>query len=216
MADPIALHGYYRSSAAFRVRIALNLKGLAYRQVPHHLRKGEQRSPDYLALNPQGLVPALTIDGLLLTQSLAIIDYLDETRGTPPLLPQAPADRALVRAMAQLVACDIHPIDNLRVLTYLRGVLDQDEAAVKAWYNHWIATGFAALEAVLARDPRCGRFCFGDAPGLADICLVPQVVNAGNYHLDLVPYPTIQRIFAACMAHPAFAAAHPARQPDAE
>ena len=210
------LHGYFRSSAAFRVRIALNLKGLAYGHVPHHLRHGGQRDSDYLRLNPQGLVPALEDDGRVLTQSLAIVEYLNETHPTPPLLPADAADRAHVRALAQIVACDIHPIDNLRVLKYLRDPIGADEATVRAWYNHWIALGFDAIEAILANDPRTGRFCHGDAPGLADICLVPQIVNAGTFKLDLTPYPAIRRIFDACMALDAFADAHPAKQPDAE
>jgi maleylacetoacetate isomerase len=210
------LHGYFRSSASFRVRIALNLKGLAYDQAPHHLRRGEQRAAGYLALNPQGMVPALAVDGAVLTQSLAMIEYLDEVHPEPALLPARAIDRAYVRSLAQIIACDIHPIDNLRVLKYLRDPLGHDEPTVQAWYNHWIATGFDALETVLASDPRTGRFCFGDTPGMADICLVPQVTNAGNFRLDLAPYPTITRIFDACMALDAFAAAHPARQPDAE
>ena len=212
----MVLHGYYRSSASFRVRIALNLKGLAHDHAPHHLRRGEQRAPDYLALNPQGLVPAFAVDGAVLTQSLAIVEYLDEVHPEPPLLPARAIDRAYVRSLAQIVACDIHPVDNLRVLRYLRDPLGHDEPTVQAWYNHWIATGFAALEATLAGDPRTGRFCFGDTPGLADICLVPQVTNAGNFQLDLAAYPTITRIFDACMALDAFAAAHPTRQIDAE
>jgi maleylacetoacetate isomerase len=210
------LHGYFRSSAAFRVRIALNLKGLPYENAFVHLRKGEQRGAGFVSLNPQALVPALEDGGHVLTQSLAIIEYLDETRPTPPLLPAAPADRARVRALAQAVACDIHPIDNLRVLQYLQKELNADEAAVARWFNHWIALGFSGIEAMLARDEATGRFCHGDAPGLADICLVPQVFNSKRYNLDLAPYPTIRRIHEACMAHPAFDAAQPARQPDAE
>jgi maleylpyruvate isomerase len=215
-ADVMILHGYYRSSAAFRVRVALNLKGLAHSHAPHHLRHGGQRDPGYLKLNPQGLVPALEDGGRVLTQSLAIVEYLDETYPSPPFLPDNAADRAHVRALAQIVACDIHPIDNLRVLRYLRDPIGADQTAVETWYNHWIALGFDALEAILASDPRTGRFCHGDAPGLADICLVPQMVNAGNFKLDLTPYPTIRRIFDACMALDAFADAHPAKQPDAE
>ena len=210
------LHGYYRSSASFRVRIALNLKGVAFEQQTHHLRRGEQRAPAFLALNPQGFVPALEDGGAVLTQSLAIIEYLDETLPDPPLLPATPLARARVRALAQIVACDIHPIDNLRVLRYLRQPLGHDEATVQTWYNHWIAEGFAALEAMLAASPETGRFCHGDAPGLADICLVPQVVNAANFKLDMAPYPTVRRVFDAAMALPAFARALPTNQPDAE
>ena len=210
------LHGYYRSSASFRVRIELNLKGVAFEQQTHHLRRGEQRAPVFLALNPQGFVPALEDGGAVLTQSLAIIEYLDETLPDPLLLPATPLARARVRALAQIVACDIHPIDNLRVLRYLRQPLGHDEATVQTWYNHWIAEGFAALEAMLAASPETGRFCHGDAPGLADICLVPQVVNAANFKLDMAPYPTVRRVFDAAMALPAFARALPTNQPDAE
>ncbi len=210
------LHGYYRSSASFRVRIALNLKGIAYEDVPWHLRNGAQQSTAFTAINPHKLIPVLDDDGLLLAQSLAIIDYLDETHPTPAFLPASAADRAYVRALAQSVACDIHPIDNLRVLKYLREHFAADEDAVGAWYNHWIATGFAGIEAVLANDPRTGSHCFGDTPGLADILLIPQVVNAANYKLDMTPFPTISRIFDTCMALPAFEAAHPRNQADAE
>lgn len=210
------LYGFFRSSAAFRVRIALNLKGLAYEQAFIHLRRNDQRKKDYLAVNPQGLVPALEEGSELLIQSLAIIEYLDETHPEPPLLPSQPAERARVRALAEIVACDIHPINNLRVLRYLLRPLGHDEAAVAAWYNHWIATGFEALERLLARDPRTGRFCHGDRPGFADVALVPQVVNAERYRLDMAPYPTVARIHAACMAFAPFAAAHPSQQPDFE
>ncbi|WP_158917159.1 maleylacetoacetate isomerase [Caulobacter sp. S45] len=212
----IRLHGYYRSSAAFRVRAALALKGLAFELVPHHLRKGEQRAADYMQLQPQGLVPALEIDGHVLIQSMAIIEYLDATRPEPPLLPKDEAGRARVRGLAQLVSCDIHPVDNLRVLNRLRRELGQPEPEVVAWYNHWIAEGFEALEKLLAGSPDTGRFCHGDAPGLADLCLVPQVVNAGNFKLDLAPYPTIRRIHAACLALPAFEQGMPHNQPDSE
>jgi maleylacetoacetate isomerase len=209
------LHGYYRSSAAFRVRIGLNLKGLTVEHLPHHLRRGEQRAPDFLPLNPQGMVPALEVDGAALTQSLAILEYLEETHPQPPLLPADPLGRARVRAMAQVVACDIHPIDNLRVLRYLRDPLGQAEDAVETWYNHWIAEGFAALERML-QGSATGRFCYGDAPTLADVCLIPQVMNSRTYSLDLAPYPTIARIFDAALALPAFEAALPANQADAE
>jgi maleylpyruvate isomerase len=213
--DPI-LHGYFRSSAAFRVRIALNLKGVRYADVFHHLRRNEQRAPDYLQLNPQGLVPLLEIDGHLLTQSLSIIEYLEETIPTPPLLPRDAAERARVRALAQLVACDIHPIDNLRVLRHLRNRLGQGEAEVQDWYNHWIGEGFAALESMLAASPATGQYCHGDSPTLADICLVPQVVNSWTFALDLTPFPTIRRIAETAMRLPAFDRALPANQPDAD
>lgn len=210
------LHGYYRSSASFRVRIALNLKGVTYDDTPWHLRHGAHLDAAFGAINPHKLIPVLDDDGALLTQSMAIIEYLDETHPAPAFLPSTARDRAYVRALAQSIACDIHPIDNLRVLKYLREHFAADEAAVGTWYNHWIATGFAGLEAILAHDPRTGQFCFGNSPGLADILLVPQVVNAGNYKLDMQPYPTIQRIFDQCMTLPAFERAHPRHQADAE
>ncbi len=210
------LYGYFRSSAAFRVRIALNLKGLAYETASIHLRRGDQARPDYRAVNPQGLVPTLEIDGRTMIQSLAIIEYLDETHPEPPLLPETAAERARVRALAEIVACDIHPINNLRVLRYLARNYGRDEAAIGVWYNHWIDAGFQALEALLAGDPATGTFCHGNQPGLADITLVPQTVNAERYRLDMTPYPTIARIFAACMELPAFRAAHPDNQPDRE
>ena len=210
------LYGYFRSSAAFRVRIALNLKKLDYESAFVHLRRGDQGQAGFLAINPQGLVPALEADGGVLIQSLAIIEYLDETRPEPPLLPRDPIGRARVRGLAEIVACDIHPVNNLRVLRYLIRPLGQDEQAIGAWYNHWIEAGFRALERLLADDPRTGAFCHGDAPSLADIALVPQVVNAERYKLDLAPYPTINRIFENCMKLDAFAAAHPDHQPDRE
>jgi maleylacetoacetate isomerase len=211
------LYGYFRSSAAFRVRIALNLKKLNYESAFIHLRRGDQRQPGFLDINPQGLVPALEVDDTLLTQSLPIIEYLDETYPEPPLLPSDAKGRARVRALAAMVACDIHPINNLRVLRYLLRPLGQDEAAVETWYNHWIAEGFGALERLLAEGDRTGRFCHGDTPGLADIVLVPQVFNANRYQsLDLTPYPTIVRIYQTCLGIDAFAAAHPDRQPDRE
>jgi len=211
------LYGYFRSSAAFRVRIALNLKKLNYESAFIHLRRGDQRQPGFLDINPQGLVPALEVDDTLLIQSLPIIEYLDETFPEPPLLPSDAKGRARVRALAAMVACDIHPINNLRVLRYLLRPLGQDEAAVETWYNHWIAEGFGALERLLAEGGRTGRFCHGDTPGLADIVLVPQVFNANRYQsLDLTPYPTIVRIYQTCLGIDAFAAAHPDRQPDRE
>jgi maleylacetoacetate isomerase len=210
------LYGYFRSSAAFRLRIALNLKGLEYENAFIHLRRGDQAQPNFRGVNPQGLVPALEIDGQVLIQSLPIIEYLDETHPEPPLLPADPAGRARVRGLAAIVACEIHPINNLRVLRYLQRPLGHDHAAIETWYNHWIAEGFAALERLLAGDERTGRFCHGERPGLADIALVPQVVNSDRYRLDLRPYPTITRIFETCMTLDAFAAAHPERQPDRE
>jgi maleylacetoacetate isomerase len=210
------LHGYFRSSAAFRVRIALNLKHLEYDQASIHLRRGEQRAPDYLKLNPQALVPALVDGELVLTQSLATIEYLDEIHPDVPLLPGTPEGRARVRALAQIVACEIHPLGNLRVLQYLAKELKQDEPAVQRWFNHWIVLGFDAFESLIAGHPETGRFCHGDQPTLADICLVPQVFNARRYALDLTPYPTLMRIFENCMAVPAFDRAQPDKQPDCE
>ncbi len=210
------LYGYFRSSAAFRVRIALNLKKLDYETVAVHLRRNDQSKSDYLAVNPQGLVPTLEDGGRTLIQSLAVIEYLDETYPEPPLLPKQAADRARVRALAEIVACDIHPINNLRVLRYLTHSLGLDEAAIATWYNHWISAGFQALERLLVEDGRTGRFCHGDSPGLADVTLVPQVVNAERYRLDLTPHQTITRIYRNCMALEPFGAAHPDNQPDRE
>jgi maleylacetoacetate isomerase len=208
------LFGFFRSSAAFRVRIALNLKGLGYEDAFIHLRRNDQRTREFLEVNPQGLVPALEIDGETLIQSLPIIEYLDETHPEPPLLPADAAGKARVRGLAAIVACDIHPINNLRVLRYLSRPLGHDQAAIAAWYNHWIATGFDALERLLADDPHTGDFCHGDRPGLADVALVPQIVNSERYQLDLAPYPTLVRIHANCLRLDAFAAAHPDNQPD--
>ena len=211
------LYDYFRSSAAYRVRIALNLKGVAPQRAFVHLRRGGQREPDYLDLNPQGLVPSLvTDDGAVLTQSLAIIEWLDETYPAPLLLPGTPVERARVRSLALAVACDIHPLNNLRVLNYLTGTLGATDAVRDAWYMHWCEVGLRALETRLAREPATGRFCHGDAPTLADICLVPQLANARRVPLDLAPFPTLLRIEAACQALPAFAAAAPLQQPDAE
>ncbi len=211
------LYGYFRSSAAYRVRIALNLKGLTPEHVSVHLRKGAQAEPPFAALNPQKLVPVLeTDDGAPLTQSLAIIEYLEEVHPHPTLLPADAPGRARVRAIALTIACDIHPLNNLRVLKHLGRELELDEEARNAWYRHWIAEGFAALEAMLANDPRTGRYCHGDQPTLADVCLVPQVYNAERFDCDLTPYPTLVRLAAAARALPAFADAAPERQPDAE
>lgn len=208
------LYGYFRSSAAYRVRIALNLKGLAYRQAPVSLLKAEQRSADFLALNPQGLVPALLDGDVLLTQSLAICEYLDEAYpDTVALMPAEPVLRARVRALAQAIACDIHPVNNLRILNYLKTELDQDEAARHAWYRHWVNEGFAALEVQLAAES--GPYCFGERVTLADVCLLPQVFNAQRFEVDMAAYPRLAAIAAALATLPAFADAHPARQPDA-
>jgi maleylacetoacetate isomerase len=211
------LYGYWRSTAAWRVRIALNLKGLAWESAPVHLLRdgGEQRAPAFLALNPQGLVPALEIDGHVLTQSLAMIEYLDETRPQPPLLPSDPAGRARVRSLAQLVSADIHPLNNLRVLQQLRDRFGLDETQRDAWYRHWVGEGLGALEARLAREPGTGRFCHGDTPGLADCCLVPQLYNARRYGCPLGDIPFILAIEAACLELDAFKAAAPDVQPDA-
>ncbi|MDC7711221.1 maleylacetoacetate isomerase [Vogesella indigofera] len=209
------LYGYFRSSAAYRVRIALNLKGLAYAQAPVSLLRGEQRSADYLALNPQGLVPALLDNGVLLTQSLAICEYLDEAYpDSARLLPDGAVLRAQVRAVAQAIACDIHPLNNLRVLNYLKTELGQSEDARNGWYRHWVATGFAALEQQLAASAGC--YCFGDVLTLADVCLLPQVFNAQRFAIDMGDYPLLARIAANLEQVPAFADAQPSRQPDAQ
>jgi len=209
------LYTYYRSSAAFRVRIALNLKGLQYDPQFVHLAKGEQRGPEYLALNPQGLVPALIDDGHLLTQSLAIMEYLEETHPVPPLLPKDALGRARVRSLALLIACEIHPLNNQRTLNYLVKELDLSEEEKNSWYCHWIRDGMAKLEADLARGGG-GRFCHGDAPSMADCCLVPQVFNAQRFNCDLAHAPRGLRIFEQCMQLEAFQRAQPSRQPDAE
>ena len=210
------LHGYFRSSASYRVRIALNLKGLSAEHLPHHLRKGEQCAPAYLAINPQGLVPTLEGDhGTALTQSLAIIEWLDEKHPTPALLPKEPLARARVRSLAYLVASEIHPLNNLRVLQHLKRALGQTQEQIDNWYRHWIADGLAKLEAELAR-PGPGKFCHGDAPSLADCCLVPQIFNAKRYNSELATYPKTMRVFENCMQLEAFDRAQPAKQPDAE
>jgi len=204
------LYDYFRSSASYRVRIALNLKGIDYEQRPINLANGQQKADDYRALNPQGLVPMLEIDGHRLTQSLSIIVYLDQMYHDPPLMPADPADGAHVRALALAVACDIHPLNNLRVLKYLRGPLGVSEEAKDEWYRHWVAEGLAALEEV-AR-PRAGAFLFGDSPTIADICLVPQLYNARRFSVPVNDYPTLCRADETASAHAAFAAAHPDRQ----
>ena len=209
------LYNYFRSSAAYRVRITVNLKRLEPENVFIHLLKNEQTSDDYLKVNPQGLVPALVDGNETITQSLAIIEYLDEKYPSPPLMPKTPEERARVRSIAQHIACDIHPIDNLRVLRYLLHELKVTEEQKNTWYSHWIEVGLKPLEARLAGDPRTGRFCHGDAPTLADICLVPQLANARRGNVDLSPYPTLVRIDAECNALAAFADAAPMKQPDA-
>lgn len=210
------LYGYWRSTAAYRVRIALNLKKIDCQMRPVHLVRdgGEQHGEAYRALNPQGLVPALAIDGHTLTQSLAIVEYLEETRPWPALLPARPAERARVRALALAIAADTHPLNNLRVLKYLGGTLGVDEAGRNGWYAHWVAQSFAAVERLLA-DAQTGRFCHGDTPTLADLVLVPQVYNADRFACDMTPYPTIRRIEQACLALPEFDAARPENQSDA-
>jgi maleylpyruvate isomerase len=212
------LHGFFRSSASYRVRIALNLKGLAYEQAAVHLSKGggEQFSPAFRKLNPQSLVPVLEDGPLALTQSLAIMEYLDETHPRPPLLPSTPVERARVRALALAIACDLHPLNNTRVLAYVAGPMGAGEAGRMTWYRHWIAEGLRPLEAMLAGDRATGKFCHGDTPGFADCCLVPQLANARRFKCDVAPYPTLVAIEQNCLALEAFQRAAPDRQPDAE
>ncbi len=210
----LTLHGYWRSSAAYRVRIALNLKGLDYAQVTHDLRHGEQSAAAYTALNPQGLVPALEADGVVLTQSPAILEWLEETHPDPALLPADAADRAAVRALTAVIACDIHPLNNLRVLRSLKNDLGADQTQIDAWVARWIAPGFDTLEALIARHGK--GFAFGNRPTLADCCLAPQVYNARRFSIDLTPWPYIVAVDAACAQLPAFVAALPSRQPDAD
>jgi maleylacetoacetate isomerase len=216
------LYSYFRSSASYRVRIALNLKGLSYETVPVHLVKdgGQQFAPEYRALNPDALVPVL-IDAVsgaaaALTQSLAIIEYLDEVHPSPLLLPPNPLDRAYVRGIALSIACDIHPLNNLRVLRYLVRKLHVSEDDKNAWYRHWCVQGLTALETLLAGDKRVGVFCYGDTPSLADCCLIPQIANAQRLGCDLSSMPTLMRINEACLALDPFMRAAPANQPDAE
>ena len=212
------LYTYFRSSAAYRVRIALNLKGLKadYRYV--HLVKdgGQQHKLEYLAVNPQGLVPALVDNGHVLTQSLAIIEYLEETHPHPPLLPKDALGRARVRALSQVVACDIHPVNNQRILKYLEQEFGADEAARDQWYRHWVIEGFSALEKLLAGNPATGKFSHGDQPTLADLCLVPQVFNANRFKIDMTPFLSIKRINDHCLTLKAFADAAPGKQQDAD
>ncbi|EGF90974.1 maleylacetoacetate isomerase [Asticcacaulis biprosthecium C19] len=210
----LKLHGYWRSSAAYRVRIALNLKNLPYEQVSHDLRTGEQHSAAYKALNPQGLVPALEHDGEVITQSQAILEWLDERFPEPALLPATPEARAAVRAMCGLVACDIHPLNNLRVLKALKTDLMADENAIKRWTKGWIGEGFAALDQLIAHHGH--GYCFGNAPTLADCLLIPQIFSAQRFEVDLKPYPNIRAVGEHCADHPAFNRAHPRHQPDAD
>lgn len=214
----LRLYTYFRSSAAYRVRIALALKGLAYDSVPVHLLRGggEQLQAAYRAVNPAALVPALQDGGATLTQSLALLEYLEETHPAPALLPQGAVGRARVRALALSVACDIHPLNNLRVLRYLTQDMGLSSQQKDAWYAHWIALGLGALEEMLATSSATGQFCHGDSPSLADCCLVPQVFNARRFGCPTQGYPTIERIVATCEQLPAFAQAAPGQQPDAE
>jgi maleylpyruvate isomerase len=214
--ERMRFYGYFRSSAAYRCRIAFNLKGVAPEFARIHLRRGDQRAPDFLALNPQGLVPALDIGGRVLTQSLAIIEWLDETRPEPPLLPRDPLERAEVRAFALAIAADIHPLNNLRVLKYLKEPLGHDQAAIDDWYRHWVEVGLKACEQLVLKDGRHGPYCFGAMPTLADVCLLPQLANARRVNSDLSACPTLLEIEACCAQHAAFAAAAPDKQPDAE
>jgi maleylpyruvate isomerase len=212
------LYTFFRSSASYRVRIALNLKGINYEQAPIHLRRGggEHLTAAYRAINPQALVPALEDNGRILTQSLAIIEYLDEKYPNPPLLPKDPADKAIVRGMALGIACEVHPIQNLRVLNYVKATYNQTDEQVNQWAQHWIDLGLAALQEMIAAQPKRGKFCFGDTATLADVCLIPQLGNARRYGCDLSKYPTILEIEKSCNALPAFADAAPEKQPDAE
>lgn len=208
------LHGYWRSGASYRVRIALNLKGITYDNAAHDLRKGEQKTPDYVALNPQGMVPALQDGDLVLTQSPAILEWLEETHPAPALLPKGANERATVRAMAALIGCDIHPLNNLRVLKAIRSEFDADQAAVDAWAARWIAPGFDALEALIARHG--AGWSFGDAPTLVDCYLIPQMYSARRFNMDLSPWPRLLAVEQTALAHPPFASAHPDVQPDAD
>jgi maleylacetoacetate isomerase len=214
----VKLYTFFRSSASYRVRIALNLKGIGYEQSAIHLRRGggEQLQPAYTTLNPQALVPALDDGGRILTQSLAIIEYLEEKYPDPPLLPKDAAAKAQVRSMALVIACEVHPIQNLRVLNYVKSSYHQSDAQVNQWAQHWIDLGLSALEQMIAAQPNRGKFCFGNTPTLADICLAPQLGNARRYGCDLSRYPAILSIEKHCMALPAFTDAAPENQPDAE
>lgn len=216
MAHDFLLHGFFRSSTAYRVRVALNIKGLPFDQKSYTLRAGHQREPDYLAINRQGLVPTLEgPDDTVLTQSLAIVEWLEEGYPEPPLLPQDRDGRARVRELAHMVALDVHPINNLRVLSYLQSAFGANDQAVATWFRHWVALAFEALENRLANDDATGRFCHRDTVSLADICLVAQSINNRRFAVDETPYPTLRRIVDACLQMPAFDAALPQKQPDA-
>ena len=210
------LHGYFRSSASYRVRIALNLKGLSAEQLSHHLRKGEQRDPKFLAINPQGLVPALQDDaGAALTQSLAIIEYLDETFPDHRLIPRDPVDRARVRMLSQIIACDIQPLQNTSTTLYLKDKLHVDEAGITTWLREWIVRGLDAYNAHLERDHLSGKFSHGDTPTMADCCLMPQLFAASRFGIEVTRYPRLALIAENCAALSAFQHAHPSKQPDA-
>lgn len=215
---PTTLHHYFRSSASYRVRIALNLKGLPYERPAVHLNRngGEQFQPAFTAMNPQSLLPVLEDDTVRTGQSMAILEYLEERYPTPPLLPKGLAERAYVRRLSQYIACDIHPLQNLRVLKYLTGPMAQDDATKQQWLQHWISIGLTALEQDIVASGFAGRFCFGDTPSMADCCLVPQVYSARRFGVDLSQCPTLVRIDTACNGLEAFHDAHPSVQPDAE
>lgn len=211
----IKLYNYFRSSASFRVRIALEIKGLPYDYAPVHLLKGEQLAPEFVKLNPDALVPVLCDGNDVLNQSLAIVEYLEEMHPEPTLLPGSPSNRAHIRAIALAIACEIHPLNNPRVLKYLKNTFDVEEEARNDWYRHWVKLGFAALETRLSQSPLTGAYCVGDTPTLADVCLVPQVFNGKRFDVAVEDYPTLARIFEHCMAQEAFQRAAPAAQPDA-
>ncbi|MBU9580230.1 maleylacetoacetate isomerase [Ralstonia mannitolilytica] len=211
----IKLYNYFRSSASFRVRIALEIKGVPYEYAPVHLLKGEQLAPEFVKLNPDALVPVLCDGNDVLNQSLAIVEYLEETHPEPTLLPGSPSNRAHIRAIALAIACEIHPLNNPRVLKYLKSTFNVEEEARNDWYRHWVKLGFAALETRLSQSPLTGTYCVGETPTLADLCLVPQVFNGKRFDVAVEDYPTLARIFEHCMAQEAFQKAAPAAQPDA-